>query len=201
MPPTDTTLAPAYIDRPLNQSKWQSRNQESPVPASSAAEISLIPSLISESRIRNQLSILLVNETGQPLPSYLVEPILRIDSDAKIFTSWLSVMRVLVGKSCSVPDLIIVISTDCASAVQHLNGLWTIRLRNNYSVRPLYFGLSQRGQFASRRYEIERLGGYFLALSDVPCRFSQELEQVRLALGSLIRSLPTWLIAYEGHGR
>jgi hypothetical protein len=46
-----------------------------------------------------------------------------------------------------------------------------------------------------KRYDIELLGGYMLHLSDVPARSQQELEQIRLAIGPLMRSFSTRLIA------
>lgn len=145
------------------------------------------------------LRLLLLNETGLPLPAALLEHVLGSDPDAQMRNSWFSLCK-KAPSLCATVDAIIAISKDSTSAIRHLRELSSLRIRNNYSPRPLYFAICTERQSPHVRYEIEQLGGYFLHLFDVTTHFRVELEQIHLTLKDLTCSLPRWLIVYEGNG-
>jgi hypothetical protein len=142
---------------------------------------------------------LLFDETGNALPDNLRKQVVRIDPDAPVKRKWESVIEASTT-SPNAYDVIVDSFTDSATAIQRLNSIWKMRVRSNYAVRPAYFGISTISQRPLVRFDIERLGGHFLHLYDVPAHFEQELEQIRLAFAPLGRSLPRWLIVQEGNG-
>jgi hypothetical protein len=142
---------------------------------------------------------LLFDETGNAVPDNLRKHVAHIDPDAPIKRKWESVIEACTTNSTAY-DVIVDSFTDSATAIQRLNSTWKMRVRSNYAVRPAYFGISTISQKPLVRFDIERLGGHFLHLYDVPAHFQQELEQIRLAFAPLGRSLPRWLIVQEGNG-
>ncbi len=151
---------------------------------------------ISSSRLR----ILVLNDKSLPLPEKFLEPVLREDPQAIIRNSWNSVCKMIADDWPSAPHVILGVSPDCGSAIRRLTELWNLRVANNYSLWPIYFAMPRSSQPGLSRFEVERLGGYFLHIFDVPDHFRAEIEQIRLMFGHLKRSLPTWLIVYEGNG-
>ena len=51
------------------------------------------------------------------------------------------------------------------------------------------------------RFELERSGAHFLHVFDFPTHFKAEMDQIRLELAPVVRSLPSWLIVQEGNGK
>jgi hypothetical protein len=96
--------------------------------------------------------------------------------------------------------VIVAVGLDCSMAMQQMDDLWKLRVQCNYSHRPVYFAISQETERGLTRYNIERVGGYFLHLFDVPSRFEVEIDQIRLGFAPVIRSLPRWRIVCEGNG-
>lgn len=143
--------------------------------------------------------LLLLNETGLPLPAVFLEQVSGIDPDAQMRNRWSSLYE-KASSLCATVDAIVAISRDGTLPIRHLRELSSLRIQNNYSPRPLYFAICTERQSPNVRYEIEQLGGYFLHLFDVAAHFREEFEQMRLTLKDLIRSLPRWLIVYEGNG-
>lgn len=150
-------------------------------------------------RHRSSLRLLLLNESKLPLPASLLGQVLSIDPDARIRKCWPSLCE-KASSLCATVDAIVAISTDGTVAVRHLRELCHLRAQNNYSVRPIYFAISRNREPATIRFDIERLGGHVLQLVDVPTHFQGEIDQIRLRLALLMRSLPSWLIVYEGNG-
>jgi hypothetical protein len=157
------------------------------------------PDVHCERHRRSSLRLLLLNETGLPLPAALLEQVLGIDPDAQMRNCWSSLCE-KVPSLCATVDAIVAISRDGTLPIRHLRELSSLRIRNNYSPRPLYFAVCTERQSPSVRYEIEQLGGYFLHLFDAATHFRAELEQIRLTLKSLTCTLPRWFIVYEGNG-
>jgi hypothetical protein len=62
---------------------------------------------------------------------------------------------------------------------------------------PLYFALSCVDHPAALRYEIRRLGGHYLHISDVSRHFGPQLEEIRVQLVELRRAMPRWEIVKE----
>lgn len=148
----------------------------------------------------SQMRILVFQETGIALPDTVLKPILTIDRDAQVKRQWQSVIHDLCANSCTAPEIIADIFTDGLAALRRMNEIWEFRVRSNYSPHPLYLAISRTSQTALMRFEIERHGGHFLYLIDAPNHFTPELEQMRLKLNTLRRSLPYWQIVREGQG-
>jgi hypothetical protein len=149
---------------------------------------------------RSGLKILVFDGTNTHLPNSLLKRVIANDRAALIKRKWDSVIDTFLSHPCTVPDVIVDISTDRASVIRRMNEIWDLRVRWNYSPRPAYFAISKTGNLPLLRFEIERLDGRFLYLCDVPNHFNQELEQIRLKLSALLRSLPHWQLAHEGQG-
>jgi len=145
---------------------------------------------------RTALRLLLFNNTKRELPETLREKVLKYDRHAIVKRNWTSVLDAL--GDC---DVIVDYSDDTEAVRHRINEIWQRRVRANYTIRPAYFVISKTSQHHLARFEVERLGGHFLHLYDVPTRLGDELEQIRLRLGKLGCSLPRWLITYEGNGR
>jgi hypothetical protein len=139
---------------------------------------------------------LLFNNTKRELPETLREKVLKYDRHASVKRNWNSVLDAL--GDC---DVIVDCSDDLDAVLRRINEIWLRRQRDNYAIRPAYLVVSKASQYRLARFEVERLGGHFLHLYDVPTRFGDELEQIRLRLGKLGCSLPRWLITYEGNGK
>ncbi len=151
-------------------------------------------------RNSSRLRILVLNDKSLPLPEKLLELVQREDPDAIIRNSWDSVCDILADDWPSVPHMILGVSPDCAAVTRRLKKLWRLRVAKNYSLWPIYFAMPRSNQPGRSRFDIERLGGYFLHLFDAANHFRSAVEQIRLMFGHLKRSLPTWLIVYEGNG-
>jgi len=150
--------------------------------------------------VRPSLRILLVNITGKPVPESLRKQVLLIDSNAQMRDSFARVIDMLTASPGDWPDIVIVLSKDCVFATRQIKDLWRFRVRHNYSPRPIYFAISTNPPPAQTRYDIRNLGAHFLFLPDVPSRFHAEIEEIQLKLASVTRSMPSWLLAYEGNG-
>ncbi len=152
------------------------------------------------SRPRSPLRLLLFAEPAISLPTNLLQRVERLDAGARVVRNWDSVMEALFATSCSTLDVIIDAFNDLDSALRRSKQLCNLRVRSNYSPRPRYFAISTSNQSPTVRYEIERHGGHFLHVFDVPKHFDAELEQIRLELAPLNRSTPSWLVVQEGEG-
>ncbi len=144
--------------------------------------------------------ILLLNATGKPVPESLLKPVLLIDPNAQMRNSFARGVDMLTASPGDWPDIVIVLSEDCTLATRQIEALWRLRVRHNYSPRPIYFAISTNLQPAQTRYDIRNRGAHFLFLPDVPSRFHAEIEEIQFTLASVIRSMPSWLLAYEGNG-
>ena len=144
---------------------------------------------------RSKLRLLLFDGTKRELPERLREQVLKYDPHATVKREWASVID-----ACDAYDVIVDYSDDIDAVVRRINEIWRHRVRENYAIRPAYFLVNRISQYRLVRFEVERLGGHFLHLGDVPIRFGNELEQIRLGIDDLGRS-PRWLITYEGNGR
>jgi hypothetical protein len=102
--------------------------------------------------------------------------------------------------SCGIPDILVHLFTDQRSVMRGIEAVWNTRIRSNYRPRPVYFAIAKTSYSSRVRYEIERMGAHFLYLFDVPTHFQRELDQIRLELGPVVRSLPQWRIVQEGNG-
>ena len=140
--------------------------------------------------------LLLFDGTGQEIPEALRQRVIKADCNALVLRTWESVT------SCRLEKVEVII--DCCNgiqgAIERIDEVWKLRMRTNYSLRPAYLVITKTSQPASARFQIHRRGGRILHLRDVADQFKQELEQIRLALGPLSRSLPRWSIVYEGNG-
>jgi len=141
-----------------------------------------------------------LNTTGKPVPESLRKPLPLIDSNAQMRDSFARVIDMLAAFPGDWPDIVIVLSKDCTFATRQIKDLWRLRVRHNYSPRPIYFAISTNLPPAQTRYDIRNMGAHFLFLPDVPSRFHSEIEEIQLKLASNIRSMPSWLLAYEGNG-
>lgn len=150
-------------------------------------------------RREGHLRLVLLNNGLPTLPSSLTEQLVKIDPEAQIRNSWSSLIDTRHSDSCHAFDVIIAVGPDCSLAMQQMDDLRRLRVLNNYSPRPVYFAISQDTQRGLTRYKIERLGGHFLHLLDVPSGFQAEIDLIRLELKPAIRSLPFWRIVYEGN--
>src|ERR1700731_101728 len=121
---------------------------------------------------RNSLRLAVLKNTATPLPDTLIQQVMRIDPDAQIRNSWDCLIDRLTGNSCHAPDVIVGYSDECGHALEQLKELWNLRVRYNYSTRPIYLAITAQRQPVISRLEIERAGGYFLHAPDVPNRFS-----------------------------
>jgi hypothetical protein len=149
---------------------------------------------------RSRLRLLIFDSTNSDLPDFFLKRVLAIDRDAQVRRQWDSVMNPLIANSGIAPEIITDVFSDSASVIRRMNEIWDLRVRSNYAAWPVYFAVSRIGQPPLVRFEIERLGGHFLYLADVPSHFTRELEQIRLNLSTLRRSLPYWQITREGQG-
>lgn len=179
------------------------RDQSSSYPSRrNANDLAKLPSaswLQSKSRSNSGFRLLVLNENGLPLPEIFIKQVLRIDADAKILNSWNSVCDRLARDWSFAPHVILGVSRDCSRVPRRLNDLYRVRVDNNYSPHPLYLAIPKNCEFARSRFEIERLGGYFLPFVDASARLRTEIEQMRLMIDKLKRSLPKWLVVYEGN--
>lgn len=142
-----------------------------------------------------------MKNTDGPLPDTLVQQVIQIDPDAQIRNSWNSFIDCLAANSCRTPDVIVGYSSECGQAIRQIKELGDLRRHYNYSPRPVYLAITAQRQPVVTRLEIERVGGYFLHLPDVPRHFNDEIERIRIELDHIVRSLPFWNIVLEGHGR
>lgn len=149
-------------------------------------------------RREGRLRLVLLNNGLGTLPSTLTEQVVKIDPEAQIRNSWASLIDSLADSCCAF-DVIIAVGQDCSLTMQQMDDLWRLRVRHNYSPRPVYFAISKDTQRGLTRYNIERLGGHFLHLFDAPSHLQAEIDQIRLELAPVIRSLPSWRIVYEGN--
>jgi hypothetical protein len=124
---------------------------------------------------------------------------LRIDPEAQIKSSWTSLIDMLAANSCRTFDVIVAVGPDCSLAMEQMDELQRLRVRNNYSSRPVYFAISQDTQWGLTRYKIERLGGHFLHPLDIPSGFQPEIDLIWHELTPATRSLPFWRIVYQGN--
>ena len=150
--------------------------------------------------IRRSPRILLLNTTGKPVPKSLLKQVLLIDPNAQMRNSFARGVDMLTASSGDWPDIVIVLSEDCTLATRQIEALWRLRVRRNYIPCPLYFAISTNLPPAQIRYDIRNLGAHFLFLPDVPSRFHAEIEEIQFKLASVIRSMPSWLLVYEGNG-
>lgn len=148
----------------------------------------------------SRLRIFILNDKSLPLPEKLLAQVQREDPQAVIRNNWDSVCDMLAEDWRSAPHIIIGVSPDCGSVCRRLRELRNLQNENNDSPWPVYWAMPRTSQPGRLRFDIERLGGYFLHLFDAPNHFRAEIEQIRLMFGHLKRSLPTWMIVYEGNG-
>jgi hypothetical protein len=149
----------------------------------------------------SDLRLLLFNDDATSFPASLLEQVTIADRNALIKRDFDSVMEMFTAANCcAIPDIVVHLFTDPASLMRRIKDVWSARMRQNYNPRPAYFAISSTTQPSLVRYEIERLGGHFLHLFDVPTHFRREIDQIRLELRPVIRSLPRWLIVQEGYG-
>lgn len=140
------------------------------------------------------LRLILFCETKRELPEELGKEILKHDRNAVVKRNWDSVL----DTEC---DVIVDCSDDIDRVLRRVNENWRRRVKDSHAIRPEYFVIGKPNRHRLARFEVERLGGHFLYLVDVPTRFGEELEQIRLRIAHLERSLPHWVIIYEGNGR
>jgi hypothetical protein len=148
-----------------------------------------------------QVRIMILEETGMSIPETLLRLVLALDSNAQVKRRWDSVIHGFSRDFSAVPDMVVDIFSDTAAVLRRINVLWELRVRRNYSPRPLYVAISRVTQPALTRYEIERYGGHFLYVADIPNHFMHEVEQLRMELCAAQRSLPRWQIVREGQGK
>jgi hypothetical protein len=151
--------------------------------------------------MRSRLRLTVLNETGTPLSVDFLQSILQNDPEAKMKKNWGAILEELTKKACTATDVIIVVCNDCQATIQQLKSLWKLRIYFNFSPRPICFFISRSRQSVLTRYRIERLGGYFLQLCDVPGYFQREFERIHIFWGVVNRALPLWRIVYEGNGK
>lgn len=145
--------------------------------------------------------IVLFNSAGTPLPASLLEQVARADPHALIKRDLEAAIEMFTdANTCALPDIFLHPFSEKSSVIQGINAVWSARIQNNYSSRPVYVAVSSTRQPSLVGYEIERLGAHFLYLADVPTHFQRELDHIRLELGPMVRSLPRWLIVHEGNG-
>jgi hypothetical protein len=142
------------------------------------------------------LRLVLFGETKGELPETLRAEVLKNHGDAIVKRNWGSVLDAL--DSC---DVILDYSDDIQAALRRINELWRRLVQANYAARPAYIVIGKPDRPSLARFEIERLGGHFLHLDDVPARLGEELKRIDLRIAHLSRSSPQWLIVYEGNGR
>lgn len=142
------------------------------------------------------LRLLLFSDARREIPETLRTEVLKVDRHAVVKRDWDSAVDDLDGY-----EVIVDCSDDIDAGLRRIDDLWRRRVEANYAIRPAYLVISKTSQYSLGRFEIERLGERFLHLADVPSHFGKELEQIRLRIAHLERSLPRWLIAYEGNGR
>jgi hypothetical protein len=124
-----------------------------------------------------------------------------IDPHAPIKRSWDSAIGYMEGGAMNSVDVLIdVLGANGMAGLEHLQDLWRLRVLYNHSAIPLYFALSCTEQPASLRYEIRRLGGRFMHVSDVARHFVPQMDEVRLELDEVQRSVPRWEIIEEYSG-
>jgi hypothetical protein len=144
------------------------------------------------------LKLTILKNTAGPLPESLLQQAIRIDPNTQIRHSWDSMIDRLAANACRTPDVIVGYSTGYELALEQIKELRDFRERCNYSPRPIYLAITAKRQSGVTRLEIERAGGYFLYAPDVPTHFRDEIENIRLELDRVSRSLPFWRIVLEG---
>jgi hypothetical protein len=146
-----------------------------------------------------ELRFLVFADGGVTLPKILLDRITAIDPDAQIKRTWNSVVDELEKNSLDAHDIVIESSDDMEGAAARIDHIWRLRVKANYAMRPAYLVIGKPSH-PMARFEIERRGGYFLRLCDVPTHLVGELEHIRLGFGPLARSLPRWHVVREGVG-
>jgi len=127
-----------------------------------------------------------------------LDAIEKIDPRAPIRRNWDRVIASLESGGMNCADVIVdVLQRKGVVGLEHLRELWITRVAHNYSAGPFYFALSCVDQPAALRYEIRRLGGYYLNIADVSRHFGQQMEEVRLQLEEVKRAMPRWEIVEE----
>jgi hypothetical protein len=122
--------------------------------------------------------------------------VLKYDPAAVIRRDWTSVLDNL--NDC---DVIIDHSDDIRAVLRRINELWRYRVQANYEPRPAYIAIGTPSRLSLARFEVERLGEYFLHVDDVPTRLGEELKRIDFRISHLTRSSAHWLITYEGNGK
>src|SRR5437899_4615099 len=130
--------------------------------------------------LRSRSRLVVFDDTNSDLPDFFLKRVLATDRNAPVRRQWDSVINPLVANSSLAPEVIADVFTDSTAVIRRMHEIWDWRVRSNYAAWPVYFAISRTGQPPLVRFEIERLGGHFLYLADVPNHFTQELEQIRL---------------------
>ncbi|MHB8217076.1 MAG: hypothetical protein ACYDDS_13455 [Candidatus Sulfotelmatobacter sp.] len=156
---------------------------------------------VASEGIVSRLSLLVHCESRMDMHHQLLKTIEEIDPGAAIKKDWDSVIGHLEAGAMNSVDLVIdVLGRDGIAGLRRLRELWQLRLAHNHSAVPLYFALSCVQQPASLRYEVRRLGGYFLYVSDVLRHFGPQLDEIRFQLEDVKRVVPHWEIVQEYFG-
>jgi hypothetical protein len=138
---------------------------------------------------------------GPVLHREVLEAVDKIDKRAKIKREWANVIEELeAGDSRTVDVVIDVLGRNDFDGLEHLQDLWSLKVLRNHAAVPLYLAVSCSDQPASFRYEVRRLGGFFMLASDVPGHFGPLMEEIRLQLDGVRRLLPRWEIVEESSG-
>ena len=131
----------------------------------------------------------------------LLEIIEKIDPQAPIKKTWDSVIDCLELLRLDTPVVLIdIIGRDGRVGLERLQEIWKLRVAHNYAEGPIYFALSCAPQAASLRYEIRRMGGRFMYLSDVASHFISELDEIKVQVKEIRESAPCWEISEEYFG-
>jgi hypothetical protein len=149
----------------------------------------------------SHLRLLCHCEPQLTLSQQVLDVIAKVDPHAPIKRDWGRVIQQLTGDAVNSAHLVIdVIGRDRIGGLKHVQDLWNLRILHNHSAVPLFLALSSVVQPASLRYEIRRLGGYFMYDSDVPRNFVSQMEEIQIHLDEVQRSVPRWEIVEEHFG-
>ena len=131
----------------------------------------------------------------------VLDVIERTDPCAPIRRNWDRAIASLESSGMSSVDVVIdVLEPKGIRGLEHLREVWKLRVRHNYTTVPVYFALSCVDQPAALKYEIQRLGGHYLHISDVSRHFDPQLDEIRLQLAEVRRAMPRWDIVEEYWG-